>query len=203
MLRVGLTGGIASGKSTVRSILERLGCATLDADALVSELYRPGRAGHTALVGTYGDVILSPDGSIDRAKLSAVAFASDAAAQRLNALIHPIVLDEIERIAAAHAAAGVAIFVVEATLLLEAGGASRFDRMIVVDVPHEVQVARAIERGLTRAETERRMAHQLDREERLKHADYVIDNSGDRASLESATSVVYARLERDAAEIDG
>ncbi|MFZ2491310.1 MAG: dephospho-CoA kinase, partial [Thermoanaerobaculia bacterium] len=102
MLRVGLTGGIASGKSTVRRILDRLGCATLDADALVSELYLPGRAGHSALVREYGKEILDASGEVDRTKLSAIAFASPEAARRLNELVHPIVLLETARIGAGH-----------------------------------------------------------------------------------------------------
>lgn len=197
MLRVGLTGGIASGKSTVRRILDRLGCATLDADALVAELYRPGRAGHEAIVGEYGRGVLDANGQIDRQKLSATAFATPEAAQRLNALIHPIVLREIEAIAARHEAGGATVFVVEATLLLEAGGRERFDRMIVVDVPPEIQIARAVGRGMPAEEAARRMGHQMAREERLRQADFVIDNSGDERALELATAAVHGALTRE------
>jgi dephospho-CoA kinase len=191
LLRVGLTGGIASGKSTVRELFAQLGCHTIDADRLVAELYEPGRAGHTALVQTYGDQILRDDRTVDRAKLANIAFSDPSEARKLNALIHPIVIAETE---AQLAAIGEGIAVVEATLMIESGGRNRYDRIVIVDVDPEVQVERGIARGLTRAEVERRIANQIPREERLRHADYVIDNSGDREHLERETRRVYEAL---------
>lgn len=202
ILRVGLTGGIASGKSTIMRNFSRLGCITLDADALVAELYRPGRAGHAALVQTYGSSILTSEGEIDRKKLSAIAFSSADEARRLNALIHPIVLGEEARIERelqeAHAGQD-RIFIVEATLLLEAGGRQRYDRIVIVDVTPDVQVERAVRRGMDREEVLRRMANQMPREERLGHADYVIDNSGDERQGETETRRVYESLLGDLA----
>jgi dephospho-CoA kinase len=199
ILRVGLTGGIASGKSTIRELFAELGCITFDADRLVAELYRPGAAGHTALVGAYGDAILLPNGEIDRPKLSATAFASAQAARQLNALIHPIVLEEEER--RMHeleaASAGDAIAIVEATLLIEAGAVPRYDKIVVVDVDPAVQIERAVERGMSREEVTRRIANQMPREQRLRHADYVIDNSGDREQALAKTRAVYENLRRD------
>lgn len=197
-LRVGLTGGIASGKSTIMRNFADLGCITVDADAVVAKLYEPGNAGHDAIVRTYGPEVLLPDGRIDRKKLSDIAFASPAEAQKLNALIHPLVIAEEQRMMDAEG--DDAIHIVEATLLLESGGKQRYDKIVVVDVTPDVQVARGVARGMTEDEVRRRLAHQMPREERLRQADYVIDNSGDRAAGEAETRRVYALLRRDLAE---
>jgi dephospho-CoA kinase len=194
ILRTGLTGGIASGKSTVRALLAGLGCHTIDADQLVAELYQPGRAGHAALVATYGRGILRHDETVDRVKLANVAFSSPEEAKKLNALIHPIVIAATEELLARFEDG---IAVVEATLMIESGGRQRYDRLVIVDVVPEVQVERGVERGLPREEVERRIANQLPRQERLRFADYVIDNSGDRTHLEEETRRVYELLRRD------
>jgi dephospho-CoA kinase len=200
ILRVGLTGGIASGKSTIAKLLGELGCVVVDADAIVARLYRRGQAGHTAIVQTYGEGVLRADGEIDRQRLSDVALASADAAAELNALIHPLVIAEEARMMREElAGAGDRIVVVEATLLLEAGGRQRYDKIVVVDVQPDVQIARGIARGMTREEVTRRIARQMPREERLAHADYRIDNSGDRADAEAATRRVYGRLLGDLA----
>ncbi len=198
ILKVGLTGGIASGKSTIVRMLAGLGCITVDADAIVARLYRPGEAGHEAIVRTYGKEILLPDGEIDRKKLADIAFSRPEEAQKLNALIHPIVIAEQARLFREAEERGEdAIYIVEATLLLESGGRQRFDRIVVVDVEPEVQIARAIGRGVTAEEAQRRIAHQMPREERLRHADYVIDNSGDEGAALAEATRVYELLRRD------
>ncbi|HEX8408919.1 MAG TPA: dephospho-CoA kinase [Thermoanaerobaculia bacterium] len=194
ILRVGLTGGIASGKSTVRELLAQLGCHTIDADKLVAQLYEPGRAGHAALIKTYGRGILRDDETIDRVKLADIAFASTDAAKKLNALIHPIVISATEDWLQQF---DDGIAVVEATLMIESGGRQRYDKLVIVDVEPAVQIERGIARGLTREEVERRIANQIPREERLRHADYVIDNSGDRVQLEAETCRVYDLLRAD------
>ena len=201
ILRAGLTGGIASGKSTVAGMFASLGCVTIDADQIVTRLYQPGQAGHQALVRTYGAGILTPDGAIDRRKLADLAFAADDAAKKLNALIHPIVVDEEARLIAAeeHAADRDRIVIVEATLLIEAGGKSRYDRIIVVDVDPETQLARAVARGMTHDDAARRIARQMPRQERLRYADYVIDSSGDLRATEAETVRVYESLQQDLA----
>jgi dephospho-CoA kinase len=201
ILRVGLTGGIASGKSTIRELFAKFGCITIDADALVAELYRPGAAGHDALVRTYGREILRPDGGIDREKLAAVAFTNAEEAQKLNRLIHPIVLDAAEqRMSVIERESDGAIVIVEATLLIEAGAVPRYDRLVVVDVDRETQIERAAARGMSRDEVLRRIANQLSREERLRHADYVIDNNGSLATAEERTRTVYEHLREDLAK---
>jgi dephospho-CoA kinase len=198
MLRVGLTGGIASGKSTIMRMLAGLGCITVDADAIVARLYRPGEAGHAAIARAYGPDILLADGEVDRKQLAALAFSSADEAQKLNALIHPIVAAEEARLMReAEERGGDAIYVVEATLLLEAGGRQRYDRIVVVDVDPDVQIERAIARGMTREEVTRRIAHQMPRDERLRHADYIIDNSGDERAALAEVQRVYALLGRD------
>lgn len=198
VLRVGLTGGIASGKSTIREIFAKLGAVTIDADKLVAELYRPGAAGHDALVRTYGREILRPDGEIDRERLAEIAFRSADAAQKLNHLIHPLVLDEADRRVAAVTDG---IVIVEATLLIEAGAVERYDKLVVVDVDPETQIERGVARGMSREELTRRIANQLPREERLRHADYIIDNSGDLAAAERRTREVYRGLTEDLARL--
>lgn len=193
-----MTGGIASGKSTVRALFERLGCHTIDADELVAELYEPGGAGHGALRATYGDRVLREDGTVDRVKLAAIAFSGPEEARKLNGLIHPIVIRTTEeRIEAFARAGGDGIAVVEATLMIESGGRERYHRIIVVDVEPAVQIARGVARGLTRDEVLRRIANQIAREERLRQADYVIDNSGDTESLSRETRRVHGLLLAD------
>lgn len=200
ILKVGLTGGLASGKSTISRIFAGLGCVTIDADAIVSRLYRPGGAGHNALVDEYGPEILTTTGEIDRKKLADIAFHDPESAKKLNGLIHPLVFAEQDRLMANEETRFPdrdRIFVIEATLLLEAGGKDRFDKIVVVDVDPETQVERAVRRGVSRQDARRRMKNQLSREERLKAADYVIDNSGDRRAAERETLGVYEKLRED------
>jgi len=194
ILTVGLTGGLASGKSTVARLFATLGATAIDADQVVASLYRPGAAGHDALVREYGREIVRADGEIDRVKLADLAFATPESAQRLNALIHPLVIAEEHRLIDA---VDDGIAVVEATLLLESGGRARYDKIVVVDLLPDVQVERAVTRGMAREDAVRRIARQMPREERLRYADYVIDNSGDARALEAAAERVFDALKRD------
>lgn len=184
-LTVGLTGGIASGKSTVAKMLAEQGFAVFDADRIVAELYQPGAAGHEAIVAHYGEKILDDRGEIDRRRLSEIALATPESASVLNGLIHPLVIERQQRlIAEVFATDDEAIVVIEATLLLESGGRSRFDVIVVVEAPPTIQLSRAIERGLERQDAERRIARQMQPEERRLHADFVITNDGDLPTLE-------------------
>jgi dephospho-CoA kinase len=202
ILRVGLTGGIASGKSSVGRTLAGMGCVVIDADEVVARLYRPGQAGYEALLQTYGKEILRADGEIDRKKLASIAFADTAATQRLNSLIHPLVIAQEERIIGAEAARFPdrdRIVVVEATLLLEAGRKQGYDKIVVVDSEPDVQIDRAVRRGMSSDDARRRLAQQMEREERLRNADYVIRNDGDMHTLERETLRVYEKLRADLA----
>jgi dephospho-CoA kinase len=199
ILHAGLTGGIASGKSTIARIFASLGATTIDADAIVAELYRPGAAGHEALVRAYGSGILRAGGEVDRGRLADLAFATPEAARQLNALIHPLVLAEERKRLGAISGNDDRIVIVEATLLIEAGDLERYDKVIVVDVEPEKQIARAVARGMERGDVVRRIANQMPRAERLRHADYVIDNSGDPWRAEVETHRVYERLREDLA----
>lgn len=206
ILKVGLTGGLASGKSTAGKILAGLGCKVVDADEIVDRLYEPGEPGHAALVRHYGPAILKADGSIDRPRLAGIAFATPEEAGRLNALIHPLVLArEAQMIRDEQARAGEEdrIVVVEATLLLESGGKDRYDRIVVVDADPRAQVERAVRRGMDRGDAERRLARQMDRGKRLAAADYVIDNTGEEAGLERETLHVYDLLCADLERLRG
>lgn len=203
ILRVGLTGGIASGKSTVARTLAGLGCMSIDADRIVSRLYQPGEAGYEALVRAYGKEVLRPDREIDRAKVAKIAFATEEEAQKLNSLIHPLVADEEERMIAAEAQRFPdrdRIVVVEATLLLEAGGKRRYDKIVVVDSDPSKQVERAVARGMDRSDAELRLARQMPREKRRQQADYVIRNHGDLGALEVESCRLYEELLKDLAK---
>jgi dephospho-CoA kinase len=202
ILRVGLTGGIASGKSTIARHFAALGCVVVDADAVVAKLYRPGEAGHAALVRHYGNEILRPGGEVDRQKLADTAFATAEAAKQLNALIHPLVLEEEDRVLAAEQArfpGRARIFIVEATLLLEAGGRQRYDKIIVIDAPPELQLERGVARGMSREDVARRIVHQMSREDRCAQADYVIDNSLGLRVAELEAHRVFNLLQADLA----
>ena len=200
---MGLTGGIASGKSTLSRMLARMGCVTVDADAIVARLYLPGQPGHIAVVGRYGPSILRPDQTIDRNRLADLAFSTEASARELNGLIHPLVRLEQDRLSAAVSADTPdldRVLVVEASLLVEAGNLSRYDRIVVVDLAPELQLDRAESRGMARSEAQRRMSHQLTRQQRLQHADYIVVNDGGLASLEAEAGQLNDLLRGDLEE---
>ena len=195
-----MTGGIASGKSTISRALGRLGCLTVDADAIVAKLYLPGQPGHLALVAHYGSSILLPDQTIDRNRLADLAFATESSASELNALVHPLVRREQDRLSAAASADHPnrdQVLVIEATLLIEAGNLDRYDRIVVVDLDPELQLERAESRGMARTEAARRMSHQIGRDRRLLHADYILDNGGEQSVAEAQVRQLYELLRED------
>jgi dephospho-CoA kinase len=202
MLKVGLTGGIACGKSTVLAMFGALGAHTLRADTVAHELMAPGEKMYARIVAAFGKEILAADGTIARAKLAAVAFPARIA--ELNAIVHPAVLryeDEWMRRIGEQDHDAVAMC--EAALLIEAGGLSRYDRLIVVTCTLEQKIARFAERSgvseeASRVEVERRMAAQMAEAEKAKLADYVIDNSGGRAEAEARVREIWVELEREA-----
>lgn len=204
MLRVGLTGGIASGKSTVARMFAKLGCFVIDADQIVSSLYQRDKSGHRAIVSRYGSEVLDSSGEIDRVKLSSVALKDEGNARELNALIHPLVIAETKRILTDSEAAdggrdGIAV--VEASLILESGSRMIYDKIVVVDLDPSRQIERAVGRGMKREETERRMARQTRRDLRLGVADYVILNEESQADTEVQVFEVHKRLLQDLAAL--
>lgn len=191
-LAVGLTGGIASGKSTVARLLASYGAILIDSDVLAREVVAPGTPGLSEVVEAFGPSVLAADGSLDRAKLGALVFNDTAARRRLESIIHPRVR---ARAAEIQAAAPVdAVVVQDIPLLVETGQAPRFDAVVVVDAPEEVQLARLAERGLSASDAKARIAAQATREQRRAVATHVIDNSGDLESLERQVRAVWAQL---------
>lgn len=198
ILRVGLTGGIGSGKSTVARLLENEGCDVIDSDRIVGELYAPGEAGWRAIRDEYGEQVLAADGTIDRAKLSTAALETPEGAARLNSLIHPLVIErQSEWLASLEADGGDHVAVIEATLLLESGGAARVEKIVVVSAAESLQVQRAAARGLPEGEVRRRISRQMGSREREKAADYVVRNDGSLDELQQRVSELAAALRRD------
>lgn len=199
MVRVGLTGGIACGKSTVAGIFAELGANIVDADAIVHELYRPGEEVYQELIKRFGREILMPDGGIDRGKLANAAFDGGRVAE-LNQIVHPAVLRRQEQwMRDAGTQDPNAIVIVEATLILEAGARDRFDKIVVVTCAPEQKTQRLARRaGLSetaaRAEVERRTKAQFSDEEKARRADFVIDNSGPIEATRRQVQNVFREL---------
>jgi dephospho-CoA kinase len=193
-MRVGLTGGVASGKSTVAAILAELGAVVIDADQLAREVVEPGTPGLAAVVEEFGEEMLGDDGGLDRAALGAVVFADEEKRRRLEGILHPLIRERSQEIEAE--APGDALVVHDIPLLAESGQADRFEAVIVVDAPEETQVERMTEqRGWTEEDARSRVAAQASREDRRAIATYVIDNTGTRDDLrERVTEVVEMLL---------
>ena len=195
MTRVGLTGGVASGKSAVSAMLAELGAVVIDADVLAREVVAPGTDGLAEVVAAFGDGVLAPDGGLDRPAMGALVFADEVKRRVLEGIIHPRVRARAAKIEAA-APAG-AVVVHDIPLLVETGQADAFDAVVVVDVPPEVQRDRLVRlRGLTREDAEARIAAQADREQRLAAATHVIDNTGTLEELRARVAEVHAELAR-------
>jgi dephospho-CoA kinase len=196
MLRVGLTGGIGSGKSAVAERLAALGAVVLDGDKAARAVVEPGTPGLARIAEAFGPDVLRADGTLDRAKLAALVFSDEAARRTLNAITHPLIHEHIaaaERAAVAAGGPG-AVIVHDIPLLAEGQRSSDFDVVIVVDVPAELQVARLAGRGLPADQARARMAAQATRDQRLAVADIVIDNSGTLEDLDRRVAGVWADL---------
>jgi dephospho-CoA kinase len=207
VLRVGLTGGIGSGKSEVARRLVARGAVLIDADVAAREVVVPGSPGLSQIVTAFGGSVLSPDGSLDRARLGEIVFGDPELRAKLNAIVHPLVrewMGAAERTAAQAAGRSAArtrgpIVVHDVPLLAESRGKGGFDLVIVVDVPPELQVERLVsQRGMTSDQARARMNAQASREQRLEVADIVIDNSGSLDALDHRVAEVWAELERRA-----
>ena len=204
MLAVGLTGGIGSGKSAVAGLLVERGAVLIDADQVAREVVEPGGPAYQPLIDRFGSGIVSADGTLDRQALAKVAFADDETRQELNAITHPAI--GIAMIQARDALENTDDIVVLAIPLLTAAHREtvKLHKVVVVDTPVDVALARLLsQRGFDREDAEARIRSQVSREERVKEADYVLDNSGDRAALEREVAklwdwLVAARDERRA-----
>lgn len=191
MTRVGLTGGIASGKSTVASMLADLGAVIIDADALAREVVAKGTPGLHAVVEEFGEELLGPDGELDRPAMGRLVFNHDTARKRLESIVHPLVFERI--VALEEQAEDGAVVVHDIPLLAESGRADTFDAVIVVDAPPELQLARmTADRGWTVEDAESRIRSQASSEDRLAIATYVIENTGTREDLRKRVAEVFA-----------
>lgn len=188
-----MTGGIASGKSEVARRLVELGAVLVDADLIAREVVEPGTDGLAEIVAAFGPGMLKDDGGLDRAALGSVVFADPARRELLNSIIHPRVRARAAEIVAG--APGGAVVVQDIPLLVETGQAADFDVVVVVDAPDEVRIRRLGDRnGLTADESRARIAAQASREERLKAADYVIENTGSLLDLRDAVDRLWHDL---------
>jgi len=193
MILVGLTGGIGSGKSTVSAMLAAHGAEIIDADAVTRDVQQPGSAVLAAIAERFGDDVLDADGNLIRAKLAEIVFPDPQAVKDLNAIVHPAVGAEISRRFRSFASTD-KVVVLDIPLLTE-NPRRGLQGKIVVDVPVEVQVERLVRsRGFTEADARARIARQVSREERLKDADFVVDNSGTVAELEPQIAELWVWL---------
>lgn len=180
VLRLGLTGGIGSGKSTVANLLASHGAAVIDADAISRQTTAPSGAAIPAIRQAFGPGFITPDGALDRERMRQLAFSQPSARQQLEQIIHPLVGAETRRQAEAAAQAGVRCIVFDIPLLVESGRwRAQLDQVLVIDCQPETQITRVMQRsGLARHEVERILAQQADRHARLQAADHVIHNDG-------------------------
>lgn len=199
MLRVGLTGGLASGKSFVGEALRDMGCLLVQADELGHEALTPGGAAYAPVIAEFGREVVTAEGTIDRRALAALVFADAGRLARLNALVHPAVVRREEELIAEFARrdpGGIAV--VEAAILIETGSYRRFDKLILVTCDEEQQVARALRReGAVEGDIRARISRQMPLEEKRKYADFVIDTSGQKEDTLRQTRAVYDSLRRN------
>jgi len=192
-VRVGLTGGIASGKSTVSRMLAEHGAVIIDSDLIAREVVAPGTDGLAEVVAAFGPEVLTEDGALDRPRVGAIVFADPEKRKALEAIIHPRVF--LRAIEIDEAAGDQAVIVNDIPLLAETNQSDRFDAVVVVDVPPALQVERMVrDRGMSVEEAESRIAAQATREQRLAIATYVIENTGTLKDLEQRVADVYAAL---------
>jgi len=201
MLRVGLTGGIASGKSTVAARMRELGLTVLNADLLAHQLMEPGQPAYDDVVREFGREVLAADGTVDRKKLGDIVFRDAARREQLNAIVHPRVIQaREEQLKQMEATNPRGLAIVEAALLIEAGYYKKLDRLIVCSCRPEQQMERLRARGLSEEEVRQRIAAQLPLEEKLRLADDIVDCSGTIEDTLRQTDALVERLRKQAAE---
>jgi dephospho-CoA kinase len=194
-LRVGLTGGIASGKTTIAATFRRLGAVVVDADDVARGLLEPGGSGHAAVVERFGSGVVGPDGRIDRAELARLVFSDPMARSDLDGLLHPRILREAERrLELGLHLRPAPVAVLEAALLVETGLHRRFDRLVVAACGRAAQLQRLLARGLSEREAEARLDAQAPLEAKLAVADFVVDTDGTLDSTRTRAERVYLEL---------
>lgn len=201
MLRVGLTGSIAVGKSFVARVLAELGCHVMDADKAARDVVEAGTPGLRALTAAFGTDILLADGTLDRARLGAIVFADEKKRQLLNSILHPFIIErQDEQMQHWEASDPEGICVVDAALMIESGGYKRFDKIVVVHCQPEIQLQRLMARNnLSREKAARRIAAQMPQDEKIRYADYLIETSEGFESARRETERVYHELCAEAA----
>ncbi|TDC69251.1 dephospho-CoA kinase [Actinomadura sp. GC306] len=202
MLKVGLTGGIGSGKSEVSARLAAHGAVVIDADKIAREVVEPGTPGLAAVVAEFGEEVLLPSGGLDREKVGRIVFGDPDRLAALNAIVHPLVGERMQELM--DAAPEDAVVVYDVPLLAENGLAPMYDEVVVVDAPADMQLDRLVaRRGMTEEDARARMASQASREDRRAVASHLIDNSGTLADLQSQVDALWKALTVRAAENDG
>ena len=202
MLRVGLTGSIAAGKSFVSGVLAELGCRVLDADETAREVVAPGSPALLEVIAKFSDSVIKSDGTLDRVALGALVFADTGKRSILNSILHPyIIAQQDQRLREWEALDPDGIAIVDAALMIESGGYKRFDKLIVVHCRADVQLERLMSRdNLNLAEAERRIAAQMPQEEKKKFADYLIYTSDGFEAARRRAVDVYGKLREDLAK---
>ena len=196
MLKVGLTGSIAVGKSFVLQILAELGCHVIDADEIAREVVAPGARGLELVTETFGSEVLRADGELDRPKLGAIVFADPNKRFQLNSILHPLIIAaQDERIREIEAKDPNAIVVIDAALMIESGGYKRLDKLIVVYCDPEIQLQRLMARdGVSPEAAQARINAQMPQPEKKKYADFLIDTSGGFADTRAQVVEVFEKL---------
>lgn len=196
MLKVGLTGSIAVGKTFVCDVFRDLGCHVLDADKTARDVVRKGTPGLAKIVSEFGDEVLTPDGELDRPKMASIVFADEKMRLRLNSIVHPLVFEaQNEWLAAREAEDPNGVAIVDAALMIESGGYRRFEKLIVVWCEPDIQFERLIKRdGLTEADARKRIAAQMPQDEKKRYADLLIDTSGGFDSTREQCRLVHSKL---------
>jgi dephospho-CoA kinase len=193
----GLTGGVASGKSTAARMFEELGAKIIDADRIGHELHSPSSPAYPEIVRRFGREILDPAGEINRQRLGALVFADPEKLHVLDAIVHPRIIARVEELAKQLSSQNPqAVILVDAALIFEAGIGGRFEKVIVIWCRPEIQFERLMHKGLTRQEAESRIAAQIPIEEKRRRADFVIDSSGSLENTRGQVVALYATLRR-------
>ena len=201
MLKVGLTGSIAVGKSHVLSIFRELGCYTIDADQSAREVVTPNSEGLKSVVENFGPEVLKPEGSLDRQKLGALVFADEVKRRQLNSILHPLIIAaQDEKIRQIEESDPKGIVMIDAALMIESGGYRRMDKLIVVYCEPEIQLRRLMQRDRwSREIAEARIAAQMPQDEKKTFADLLINTSGDPGQTRAQVEEVYRELRAFAA----